>query len=330
MTPVTAAYVMDRPGLIFRDEDADYLNQLNFSFALVKDGCVSGDHWKSIDAYKAYVAKHPHILPVVSIGGWGADGFSQAASTEAGRKQFVDTAMALVQAHGFLGIDMDWEYPGSDAAGIAASPEDKRNFTLLMKGLRDGLDALTRQDGKKRLLACALGASADLVSHIECAAVGALVDQVNLMTYDMYTSGVCSHHTALYTGNTAYPTCADQAVKDYTAAGIPSEKIMLGCAFYGRRFPYQGEADAAPYAKAAGKGGDTVPYSALTEPNYTFHFDEIAKAAYALGENAFVSYDSPKSIAYKQAYMQEKGLMGMMCWEYSGDPDGWLLRAMYG
>ena len=31
------------------------------------------------------------------------------------------------------GIDIDWEYPGSSAAGIKSSPQDRENFTLLLK-----------------------------------------------------------------------------------------------------------------------------------------------------------------------------------------------------
>ena len=37
------------------------------------------------------------------------------------------------------GIDIDWEYPGSSAAGIKSRPEDRENFTLLLTALRDVL-----------------------------------------------------------------------------------------------------------------------------------------------------------------------------------------------
>ena len=130
------------------------------------------------------------LLPVVSVGGWGADGFSQAAATAEGRSLFVTSTLELMQQHGFLGVDIDWEYPCSDMAGIAASPDDRENFTLLMQELRQGLDRLTAQDGRKRLLACALGASPSLAENIDCKAIGHLTDQINLMTYDLYSYGV--------------------------------------------------------------------------------------------------------------------------------------------
>lgn len=327
----TAAYVMDRTSLIFRDEDAPMLDQLNFSFALIKEGSVSGAHWQGIAAYQTYIQKHPHILPVVSVGGWGADGFSQAAATEEGRKRFVESTLQLMQENGFLGVDIDWEYPGSDAAGIAASPDDRQNFTLLMTALRQGLDRLTAQDGKPRLLACALGASPSLVNHIDGKIIGALVDQVNLMTYDMYTPGVCAHHTALYAGHPEYTVCAANAIKWYTDAGIPAEKIMMGCAMYGRVFAFE-KANASPlFSSSPSNGSQTMNYKQfIQDPGFTLHFDPKAKAAYGTSQQSFVTLDSVESITCKREYAKEHGLMGLMCWEYGGDAEGALLKAMHG
>ena len=326
----TAAYVYDRLGLVLRDEDAPMLDQLNFSFALVKDGAVCGDHWQSIDTYKAYIARHPHILPVLSIGGWGADGFSQAASTEKGRRLFAESTLALMNQHGFLGVDMDWEYPCSSAAGIASSSDDRQNFTLLMNTLRNGLDELTKQDGKQRLLACALGASASLVNNIDCCAIGRIVHQVNLMTYDMYNPGVCCHHTGLYSQNKSF-MCADEAVQLYTRAGIPAEKMMLGCAIYGRVFEYDQSSPSPLYSPSPSNGSETINFCEMIhDPAYIPHFDHQTKAAYALGKGRFVSYDNVDSIACKRRYAHENSLMGLMCWEYGGDADGILLKAMHG
>lgn len=99
----TAAYVYDRAGLQLRDSDAPHLDQLNYSFALIQNGEVSGSHWQSIDVFRRYVERHPHILPVLAIGGWGADGFSQAASTADGRARFVDSTLVLMERPWFSG-----------------------------------------------------------------------------------------------------------------------------------------------------------------------------------------------------------------------------------
>ncbi|MBP3657268.1 MAG: hypothetical protein J6K32_11305 [Clostridia bacterium] len=328
--PITAAYVFDRPGLVFRDEDAANLDQLNYSFALVREGRVSGDHWEHIAAYRAFIAAHPHILPVVSVGGWGADGFSQAAATDEGRRLFARTTAELMQEHGFLGVDIDWEYPCSDAAGIAASPDDRENFTLLLRALREELDTLTAKDGKPRLLAAALGASPSLAEHIDCRAVGALLDQVNLMTYDIQTGHVVSHMTPLYSASPRCPMCADLAVRVYSEAGIPKEKIMIGAAFYARLFASADGGAPMLFADSPSAGFDTARYRSLTpQEGWSLHFDEAACAAYSLRGDTLATHDSPRSILGKGAYVRAHGLMGMMCWEYGGDVGGRLLAAMH-
>lgn len=327
----TSAYVMDRNDLAFRDEDAPMLDQLNFSFGLVKDGRVIGDHWRSIEAYKAYITRHPHILPVLSVGGWGAGGFSEAASTSESRSRFVESTLALMEEHSFLGLDIDWEYPGSSAAGIVSSPDDKVNFSLLMQALREGLDSLTAKDGKHRLLACALGASASLVQNIECGKIGRIADQINLMTYDMYRSHICGHHTSLLPSKNAECPNAAQAVANYTAAGIPEGKIMLGCAMYARVFTHDGRCMPPLFSASPSIGNETMPYYRIqSDPSLIFAMDETAKAAYAYDSNRFLTFDNPSSIAHKLDYVKKNRLMGLMCWEYGEDDRGELLRAMHG
>ena len=78
---------------------------------------------------------------VLSVGGWGADGFSQAARTKEGRERFAASALAIVKEYGLDGIDIDWEYPGTSLAGIASDRSDKENYTLLLAELRKTLDA---------------------------------------------------------------------------------------------------------------------------------------------------------------------------------------------
>jgi chitinase len=147
----------------------------------------------------------------------------------------------------------------------------------------------------------------------------------------MYSGGVCSHHTALYAGSSDYPLCADLAVKAYTEAGIPAEKIMVGCAMYARRYEAANGRHPEPFAPSPDNGSRTVPYCVFTkDPDCTMLFDEAAQAAYAVIGSSFLSCDSERSIAAKRAYVQETRLMGLMCWEYGSDLDGQLLRAMHG
>ena len=148
---------------------------------------------------------------VLSVGGWGADGFSDMAMTEEGRRNFAKSCLDAVEKYNLDGIDIDWEYPCSDAAGIGADPRDKENFTALLATLREYL-------GKDRIVSIAVGASQRCIADTQMDKVAEIVDYVQLMTYDM-VDGTLGHDadTALLlvkflierlgTGGNALQTC---------------------------------------------------------------------------------------------------------------------------
>ena len=326
---LSAVYAYDGTRNQYRDEDAQSIDQMFYAFAVFKNGRLSTAHWTNFAAFAAYIEKYPHIVPVLSIGGWGADGFSQAAATAEGRAAFVRDALALMEEHGFLGVDIDWEYPGSSAAGIGSSPDDRENYTLLLQALRDGLDGLAAADGTPRLLCVALSGSSWLIENLQCEQIGAIVDQVCLMTYDMQMPKLASHHTALYASDEK-ALSASENIGDYIAAGIPAEKILLGVAFYGHRWRTN---NADPlYSQATYK--NTLAYTQIKRqidknPAAVF-YDEIAQAPYYADGRIFISYDDARSIVQKRQYAQDQGLLGLFAWQYGSDETGELVGAMKG
>ncbi len=335
-TMAVSAYVYDRAGLVFRDEDASCMTQINYSFALIKDGKVSGSHWHSINAFKEYINRHPGILPVMAVGGWGADGFSQAAATESSRTAFVESAVDLMQEHGFLGIDIDWEYPGSSVAGIQSSKDDPDNLLLLIKALRSAFDGLTLQDGVKRFISIAVGGSKQYADKLNCEAVGQLVDQVNVMTYDLRGfEKVTGHHTGLYPEEGDIDeVSAATAIEAFQAAGIPKEKLMIGAAFYGRAWRSVKSTENNGLGQKAGTSGNkSYGYDAIetmvSDGSYTRYWDDKAMAPYLFNGKTFISYEDEESITAKGAYAKANGLMGVMFWEYGHDKTGTLVKALY-
>jgi GH18 family chitinase len=74
---------------------------------------VGAEAPKNFAALAELKKAHPHLRTLISIGGWGAGGFSDAALTEASRKRLVDSCMALFfdrHAGSFDGVDIDWEF----------------------------------------------------------------------------------------------------------------------------------------------------------------------------------------------------------------------------
>ena len=193
------------------------------------------------------------------------------------------------------------------------------------------LDAMAELDGKERYLAIALGAAPANIQFVDLEAVGRLVDQVNVMTYDLCgfdkTTG---HHANLYTPQGQSGLSGDGAVKELIAAGIPKEKIMLGAAAYGRCWrQVQGGGDGLGQ-RAATSGNRTYPYAQLKEmvKDYEAYWDDEAKAPYLFNGSQFISYEDPRSLQAKGAYASQNGLMGVMLWEYGKD-NGDLIKALH-
>ncbi|MDE2053780.1 MAG: chitinase, partial [Xanthomonadaceae bacterium] len=111
-------------------------------------------------------SRDPNLKVDISVGGWAAGGFSEAAGTAAGRKAFADSAAQMLVAHDADGLDIDREYPGHNESGIASSPNDRRNFTLLLKTVRASLDATGAEHHRHYTLSIAV-ADGPFVSGVD-------------------------------------------------------------------------------------------------------------------------------------------------------------------
>src|SRR5512143_3253967 len=241
--PVVIAYVFPRGGVLEPHTiRAERLTHVNFAFANVVGGKVvegspsDAENLKVLTGLRQY---HPHLKILVSAGGWTwSKGFSDAALTPRSRRVFVASAIDFVRRHDLDGFDVDWEYPGLPGDDNAHRPEDRENFTALMTALRQALDREGARTGRHLFLTFAAGASRDFIAHTELDKLEAVVDFVNLMTYDFRVASPgepAGHHANLYP-SPADPTqvSAEGAVSDFLAAGVSASKLVLGVPFYGR------------------------------------------------------------------------------------------------
>jgi Chitinase len=309
------------------EEDAKILTHINIAFGLVENGFVKYTHLKNSDYIAKIRSYNPDIKILLSVGGWGAGGFSNAASTEEGCDKFAASALAAYNVLGLDGIDIDWEYPCIGSAGIDYSPNDKVTFTTMMRKLREVLP-------EKAMLTIAAGAGDYFIESTEMATVATYLDYVQLMTYDMCGGKTTLHHTNLYTAGTIRKSSGDYAVGIFNAAGIPLEKLILGAAFYSRdwRVVTSTENDGL-YQKSEtpiefGPGFSDLYENYIDKNGYVRHWDDTAKAPYLFNGKHFITYDDEESIALKCKYIKDKKIGGIMYWEHSCDETRRLLRTI--
>ena len=320
------------------------LTHVNFSFAHIDAGRVLLDQPGVADdlaKLRALKQQNPKLKVIVSVGGWLADGFSDAALTDSSRRAFVRSAVALLREYSLDGIDLDWEYPGQGVAGIKYRAEDKANFTLLLKTLREELDAESAargRSGSDHYILTIAAADREYFDHVEMSKLHVYVDWINEMAYDFFNSltSTTGHQAGLYPSQFSAATDrnGDAAVKQYLAAGVPSAKIVLGVPFYGRGFAGvtpQNNGIKQPYEHYEGDHSyDELVGKYIGKQGFVRYWDEHAQAPYLWNSasRTFISYDDPQSIANKVCYVRERHLGGMMFWDLGSDRDDELLNAI--
>jgi chitinase len=285
--------------------DPEFVTHINYSFGHVKetyDG-IAIDNETRLKSIVGLKKKKPSLKILLSIGGWTSGRFSEMAMTESNRKNFASDCKRIVDEFGLDGIDMDWEYPTSSAAGISSSPKDKENFNLLMQEIRKAI-------GDNQLLTFASAATGQ---YYDFKTLAGIVNFVNIMMYDVGVPPY--HHSALYRSEHVNSISANESIDKHIAEGMPAKKLVLGIPFYGH-----GDTKTIPYF---------IDYKDIIKLNgYTEKWDDVAKSPYLenpSGEMVCV-YENARSIAFKCEYLLKQQLRGAMYWEYSTDDEQGTLR----
>ncbi|EIM83169.1 glycoside hydrolase [Stereum hirsutum FP-91666 SS1] len=172
---------------------------------------------------------------VLSVGGWsGSYWFSQAMSSSANRTTFINALSSAVSTYGLSGIDIDWEYPNSTGAGNPFSSSDSANLLSFFTSLRSKL-------GSSAIISAAvtdlpwLGSDGNPLTDVSSYA--AQMTYVNIMNYDIFQSSSTPGPNAPLgdlCGTSSLPNySAEAAFSQWTSAGMPASKLLLGLPLYG-------------------------------------------------------------------------------------------------
>lgn len=324
--------------------EAQRLSAAIFAFAEIRDGRVELDarHEQAFARLRDSLRqRNPEIKLLISVGGWGADGFSDVALTGASRRQFARSAAALLLKQHADGLDVDWEYPGHHESGIKSRNADRGDFTALLSTLRSAFDRASAQHpgAPRHLLLTAALADSEYVDHVQLAAVARQLDWINLMTYDFNNSltPTTGNHAGLFRSAASHDTHdrnTDRAVHQLLDAGVPAGKIVIGAAFYARAFGDVIDRDHGLY-QPYGKYLTTYNWPRLVSGyinrnGYKRYWDAQARAPYLWNARTrtFISYEDPQSLRAKARYIESHHLGGVMYWEQSLDPGNQLFDAL--
>nr|WP_218883287.1 glycoside hydrolase family 18 chitinase [Spinactinospora alkalitolerans] len=307
--------------------------------------------------------EHPHLRVNLSIGGWTwSKNISDAVRTQESRERMVSSCIDMFlrgnlpvfdgaggpgSAYGvFDGIDLDWEWPGSEGhPDNTFRPEDKENYTALVAEFREQMDALEAETGRTFELTSFMPADPEKVdAGFEVAEIMPDFDFVTVQGYDFHggwedTANHQSNLTLVEGDPGPRAFSAEIAIEAWIDRGADPEDLVLGVPFYGRGWT----------GVPAGPNGDGL-FQQATGPapgpyedgiddwknlkdlqGYTLHRDDAAGTAWLYDGSTFWTYDDEVSMRQKVEWAQDRGLGGIMAWSLDGDDaQGSLMTAVDG
>lgn len=314
--------------------------------------------------------RNSNLKVLASIGGWTqSTPFADVAGDETKKQVFIDSLKAfLTKWTLFDGIDIDWEFPRSDAEGEL--------YVELIKSVREALDELEIENGKDYELSSAVFTPKQHVDRVDYREAIQYMDFLFAMNYDYHGAweSDIGFHTNLF-GVDNIENSVNQAMKNFIEAGVPKEKLLIGVGAYGRSKKLDsvddidftdgvlsGDSTADSYAgpgtwengvlewydqyqyfwahRQDDEGNivgaddtitiDEVEYNAKSYNNYYYLTDPVRNADFLVNPvaNTFTDIESPRTAYNKAKYANLNDLAGVFFWVLEYD-NGLITNAIH-
>ena len=288
-----------------------------FTYGITEDGgLVDLDDAELIAmAKEGGVAPLMHLSTLTEEGGFSNELASLVLNDADIQRKLIDNIVTTIQAKGYRGLDVDFEFVFSKDAGAYAA--FIRNLTRTLNPL--GLPVIVALAPKTSSTQRGL-----LYEGHDYAALGAAANEVLLMTYEWgYTYGPPM---------AVAPLPNVRAVVEYALTQIPAEKMWLGVPNYGYDWPLpfvQGETKATSIS-------NRYAVQLALRYNAEILYDESAQSPWfryrdESGVEHEVWFEDARSIRAKLALIPEYGLRGAGYWNLMRPfPQNWqVLASLY-
>ena len=334
---------------LFSDTTKETLDIVYYAFIVPEsDGSVSFQNASYLDEVKELKNHDVRILGCVNgVGTATATAFKTITADATLRKTFINNLMNLVEQYNLDGLDLDWEAVSSSLTPIASQ------YNLLCEELRAEMTRRQDEGGSAYLLTMAVPASSYGTStdRFDFKTLNKYVDYINIMSYDLNDSSKTTHLSPLYSSSkdNGYGFGAVYGVNRISSLGFDKNKLIIGCAGYGKAYSVSGGSGTYPalgisgtLTKISGYDGSfssgTVYGSVIDQLIKSGRYQEYTEVSssgkvvgsylYSATDRIFVTYDSKIAVMAKYEYAKANGI-GMMCWAYTEDTSDTVINAIY-
>ena len=264
------------------------------------------------------------VYPTVSdwnnaIGGFDPNIMVTIDKSAASRNNAVQNLVNLAVNNGFAGIDLDVEQVGMEENGPTSA--DTANFSAFVTALAGALHArgleliesVPPTDGTSNY---------SYVGGYNYAALGAVVDYMQVMTYDEVGPGWSSSPSGTWPGPCSGLDWMNRIIS-YAVTQVPASKILLGLPTYGYDFSTGGQQTWAAdtnlgtpgFAAYIAAKGATVSFDATSSTPYA-NWGKVKQQSGDFAGHAQPSlwYDNPASITAKTSLVEKYKLAGTGVW----------------
>ncbi|KAJ5999011.1 hypothetical protein N7451_006821 [Penicillium sp. IBT 35674x] len=321
--------------------EGHYPQHLNYAFGAIDPDTfevklASTEEEDLIKRLARLKTQDPDLKVFIALGGWSYNDpgptqstFSDLAASKDAQKKFFKSLVSFLSTYNLDGVDLDWEYPGpNDIVERGGREEDFANFPTFLRALKEALKSAGGRDG----LTVTLPASYWFLQHFDIVEMEKHVDFFNIMTYDLHGAWDRGNkwlgpYLLAHTNLTEIQDAMDLLWRNE----IPSKKVVMGTAFYGRAFTATSTSCMEPgctFESAGNKGQCSRENGILLNSEIMDIIDEKgltptlykeAGVKVAHWDDQWVAYDDEETLQLKVDYALGLDLGGVMVWAVSHD-----------